>query len=137
MTHLCVSFSQSEQSGTIAQMFCSSPGRVRMDRNDETMKLYASAYDDDVDEREDAEFDGDLEDEEEEEELTVSDSRDDEEDEPVATSTHSEDAVLFAVPATPVSPYTPPTRISEEPVAAPMPVESKAPAKKAPAKKKT
>ena len=74
--------------------------------DDETIKLYAAGYDEVDEEDDEEEFDLDEEDgEEEEEELRTIEVFD---DMPAATSTHAEEAILFAAPSTPIAPYEPP-----------------------------
>src|SRR5580698_4260562 len=106
------------------------PGRKTMLPEEETIKLYAAAYDEDEDEST-RDFDDldDEDDEEEEEELTA--SVEIVFDEP---NTHAEEAELFALPSTPVAPYEPPTHLSLEPTPAPAEPVVSTP-KKAPAKK--
>ena len=89
-----------------------------MFEEDVTFKLYAAAEDDDDRDldQEDAQY---VEDEEEEEEsfsdtddLTLDDA---DYEAPERTSTHAEEAEMFAAPSTPVEPYQPPQRRSAEP----------------------
>jgi hypothetical protein len=75
--------------------------------DDEMVKLYAAGYDEDELDAPEPD-DLDEEDEEEEEELSG------------PSSTHAEEATMYAAPPSPVAPYEPPTEMSAEP--APMPV---------------
>ncbi|MBS1823542.1 MAG: hypothetical protein JST61_16480, partial [Acidobacteria bacterium] len=114
--------------------------------DDETIKLHAASAADDHG------FDDDdlghrYEEEEDEEEEVIVSSDDDDEDPFERDENESfgreevdraEGAKIFAPPPTPSTPYVPPARESELPVAAPAaakPAVKKTPAKKAPAKK--
>src|ERR1700710_599486 len=119
---------------------------------DEPIKLNATAASDDHDFSDEIDDDKHLfdDDDEEEEEVTMTSDDDDDDadgdevEDDAFASKHAEDATVFALPPSPVAPYSPPDTESELPVkseatpvvAAPSkPAAKKAPLKKAAAKK--
>src|SRR5882762_5044681 len=90
---------------------------------DETIKLHASAVDDDPDFSDDMDDDNEVhtfdDDDEEEEEVTMTSDDDDEvaddDEDDLFVSKHAEDATVFSLPSTPVAMYTPPSQESKVP----------------------
>ena len=107
---------------------------------DEPIKMYASDADDDHDLAGDMDDDHNLFDDDDEEEEVMMTSDDDnlevvDDDDALFESKHAEDATIFALPASPVEGYTPPSRPSELPVESVTETVVKPTAKKVAAKK--
>src|ERR1700735_110688 len=92
---------------------------------DEVIKLNAKSDEDDMDSRPSGRGFGHDDEDDEEEEVTLTsdddedDLDDDDDDDDLddgSPSTHAEEAILSAMPSTPVDPYEPPTTMAKIPV---------------------